>query len=452
MHIDGPGNGIRMSNLIARIVGVPAKVARHMRLLRTDPERFGRNLLQVTNPALYEERLVDIVNPSPMYVINEPRPSQGPVLNVLDSRWTVRGMTGGPNTVVNLVSRVAMTGIPVRLVSTVGGPTIGSEELHRHAASLVGRSDFAPIQTGSAADPENPLRVGPRDIFLATHWSTARQLSAVLPSLAIKKFFFMLQEFEPAFYPWSSNFALAIQTYGLDFIPIINQQFLADYLFSLPFGRLRDPEFRKSALVFEPAVDSSLFHPAPASPRNRPNRLLFYARPTNTRNMFGLGLQALKEASADPVFAGWEFLSLGSRDGVPDMALGGGRVLRRAPWLDYKGYADLLREGDLLLCPMLSPHTSYPVLEMAACGGIAVTNAFATKTAAALEAISPQIVPTEATIAGLRDGLVLAAGRIVSQARSEAPPIVNLPRAWGSTLTPIAARIGEICRDLANTA
>jgi hypothetical protein len=97
---------------------------------------------------------------------------------------------------------------------------------------------------------------------------------------------------------------------------------------------------------------------------------------------------------------------------VPALTLANGHVLRPAPWLDYAGYARLLGESDVLLCPMLSPHTSYPVLEMAACGGLVVTNSFASKTPAALSALSGHIIAGEPTIGAQEHSLVEAAERI----------------------------------------
>ena len=238
----------------------------------------------------------------------------------------------------------------MRLVSTVQRASIDAAWLHQHAGALTGLQGLPAITVDSAADPLRPLMVGPHDVFLATHWTTAQQLKEVCPRLAVQQFFYMLQEFEPGFYPWSSNFALALETFGMDFWPIINEAILADYLLAQPFGRLADRTTRDRAVIFEPAVEAALFYPPAPQTEARPKRLLFYARPTNTRNMFGLGLLALRDIAADPAFGGWEFLSIGSRGSVPDIDLGHGHGLRQAPWMDYRGYAEVLRNADLLLC------------------------------------------------------------------------------------------------------
>ena len=435
-----------MLERLKRLGRIPTKIISNAKLLRRDPERFGRNLMQVTNPALFEQRLLDVHNAVPMHVHYLAEATGPPTLNVLDAAWTVLGMTGGPNTVINLACRIAQQGVSVRLVSTMEAPTIDPRWFRSHAKSLLGDGDVPDIPIVSAAQADQPLRIGPQEVFLATHWTTAQQLKAVLPRLPIRQFFYMLQEFEPGFYAWSSNFALAVETYGLDFWPIVNEAILADYLLAQPLGRLNDPVTRQRAVVFEPAVDSALFYPASPDASRRPRRLLFYARPTNMRNMFGLALKALRQAVADPVYAGWDFVSIGSRGSVPDLPLGHGHVMRPAPWMDYAGYGDLLRKADILLCPMLSPHTSYPVLEMAASGGLSVTNTFATKTAESLNALSRNILAVEPTIAGFADGMLEAARRV--NAGAHRPTTLNMPCDWGVSLDPVARRVAAIIREL----
>ena len=414
-------------------------MAGNLALLRRDPVELARNLLQFVNPALFEQRLIDVMHARPMHVAVDAGRAGPPRLNVLDSAWTQSGMTGGPNTVINLAARIARQGVAVRLVSTVQPNRIDPGWFARHVESLAGGD--AVLGLASACDPDHPLELGAGDGFLATHWTTAQQLKAVLPLLPIRRFFYMLQEFEPAFYPWSSNYARAVETFGMDFWPIVNEALLADFLFAQPVGRLSDPVIRERAVVFEPAVDGGLFYPPAVPDADRKRRLLFYARPTNTRNMFGLGLLALRLAAASPAFAGWEFLSIGSRGSVPQLALGGGAVLRPAPWMDYAGYGELLRQADILLCPMLSPHTSYPVLEMAACGGLSVTNCFETKTKATLAALSDNIIATPATVEGLADGLIEAAGAGRPRTAS-----LRMERDWSATLDPAAGRVAGVFR------
>lgn len=435
-----------MARKLPPLEALPRKVRDHLGLLRRDPERFGRNLLQITNPTLFEERLVDVLDAVPMHVEVDGTDSGTPRLNVLNSALTKSGMTGGPNTIINLALRIARLGVPVRLVTTVSTSSLDPVWFRQHAAQLIGDANLPDVPIVTAADPDRPLKVSPRDIFLATHWTTAQQLKAALPRMRTRRFFYMLQEFEPAFYAWSSNYALALETYGLDFWPIFNESLLADYMLGQNIGRFADPALRKRAIVFEPAVEERLFHPPAVTRSARPNRLLFYARPTNTRNLFGLGLMALRQAVAHPAFSGWEFIAIGARGSVPPLSLSNGCTLQPGPWMDYQTYAASLRDADVLLCPMLSPHTSYPVLEMAASGGLSVTNSFATKTAAALKRLSDNIIAADPTVESLAEALIAAAAQVnAGRARTVS---LNMPRDWAVSLDPAAEKVAVLFREL----
>ncbi len=433
------------------------KVRNHLRLLRDDPEKFASNLLQFTNPARFREKLADVMVAAPLCVRVDPALAEAPALNVLQPILSPASMTGGPNTVVNVAFWVAKHGIKVRLVTTRDAP--GSQAsggdsawFARHLASVTGDPVPPPsLSVVSAADEAAPLPIGPRDMFLATHWSTAQQVKAQLPLMDVKRFFYLIQDFDPGLYAWSSNYALALETYDLDHIGVINQHQLYDYLIAQRAGRYADPDFARGSLVFEPAIDRAVFHP-PAEPRvGSKRRLLFYARPTNPRNMLGLGLNALRRAVADPAFqhAEWEFLAIGGRGGVPQIDLGHGRSLIPEAWIDYAGYGRLLREADILLSPMLSPHTSYPVLEMVASGGIVVTNSFATKTPEKLAALSANIIAAPPTEAGFSTALIEAAGRVSAGVDRHAR--LNLPADWHASLSGVAQRMAQIFRETVAT-
>jgi hypothetical protein len=91
--------------MMASLRSLPARLLGQVSLLRRDPERFGRNMLQFTNPALFEQRLIDVMNPRPMHVTVAP--GAKPHLNILNPALTPEGMTGGPNTIINLALRIA---------------------------------------------------------------------------------------------------------------------------------------------------------------------------------------------------------------------------------------------------------------------------------------------------------------------------------------------------------
>jgi glycosyltransferase involved in cell wall biosynthesis len=106
--------------------------------------------------------------------------------------------------------------------------------------------------------------------------------------------------------------------------------------------------------------------------------------------------------------------------------------------LDLEGYARQMRQSDVLLSLMLSPHPSYPPLEMAACGKPVVTTTYENKTAERLAAISPNIIGVPATIEAIADGLLRAMQR--SAPRIEQIP-VGFPKTWDESLSDIVPRL-----------
>ena len=382
-----------------------------------------------------------------MHVRIDPACANPPTLNILQPILSSVSMTGGPNTIVTMAFHVAREGVPVRIVTTRGATDSGW--FRRHLLAVTGAAEYPPsLSVAFAGDASAPLAIGVRDIFLATHWTTAQQIKPLLPKMDVQRFFYLIQDFEPGFHAWSSNYALALETYDLDFIPVINERFLFDFLCDQSIGRFTDPRFAERALVFEPAIDARVFHPGPRENHNSPRTLLVYARPTNPRNLLGIGVAALRQAIADGTFGGepWNFLAIGARGSLPELDLGGGHTLRPAPWKDYDGYAQQLRDADILLCPMLSPHTSYPVLEMAACGGLAVTNTFGTKTVDRLTAISDRIVASKPTIEGFAEALTRTVHRLRAGAVGDDPP--NLPTDWDAALAPVTAEIVHRFREI----
>jgi beta-1,2-rhamnosyltransferase WsaF-like protein len=121
-------------------------------------------------------------------------------------------------------------------------------------------------------------------------------------------------------------------------------------------------------------------------------------------------------------------------------------MLRAEPWLDYAGYAAFLGDTDLLVSLMLSPHTSYPPLEMAASGGHVVTNTFGGKSAEALRVLGPTIHAAPAALEPLVGVLTEA---VAAVERADAPPAATaIPASWDVALrdvTPwLLATIAEL--------
>jgi glycosyltransferase involved in cell wall biosynthesis len=364
-----------------------------------------------------------------------------PHLNVLLPGLATGNMSGGPNTALSIAYKLAALGVPVRFISTDTGLHGDGTGFWRHMKTLtdLDRLDCATLV--DASDRGKMLEIGVNDIFMATAWWTAQMAKYAVRHTRHKRFVYLIQDYEPLLHAASTQSALAEETYGLDYIPVINSTLLADYFFTENVGRFSDPAFREQALVFEPAVDRTRFYPAPLKTLSRKRRrLLFYARPTKgLRNLFELGVAALQklisDGSLDP--AEWEFTGMG--EAFTPIPLGKGAALKAEPWRDLDGYAALMRESDVLLSLMLSPHPSYPPLEMAACGRPVVTSVYRNKTARRLRQMSAHIIGVEPTVEAIADGLLEA----VASDQSRIGGVLNLPATWSESLSSIVPGLYE---------
>ncbi len=385
----------------------------------------------------------------PLSVFVDPSLSSTPTLRILLPSLKVQHATGGPNTAYILGMLLANAGIPVHFVSTDLPLDDDLDGIKSHLHRLTGlQADILDVQFFNGSDRTKPLALGYNDVLLATAWWTAQTAKSATNILRCKRIYYLVQDYETLFYGANENFADAEASYSFDHVPIVNTSLLRDHLVSRGVGRYSNADFSRQAIVFEPAIDRSYFHPENRNTQS-PRRLLFYARPTVAkRNLFGLGVAVLCAAVEKGLFGdgGWEFIGMGEPfDPIP---LGRGYTLTPASWLGFEAYAEQMRGTDILLSSMLSPHPSYPPLEMAACGGLAVTTVFGSKTAARLVALSPNLIGAEPEIGDML--LALARARALSddRGRRQTAPQLGLPRSWSESLSPaVEALVTELHRD-----
>jgi beta-1,2-rhamnosyltransferase WsaF-like protein len=354
-----------------------------------------------------------------------------PHLNVLIPGLAMRCMSGGPNTALNLTYRMAAQGVPVRYIATGVPPDSDHGPLWQHILDLSGISQRLPhVEITTAHDRSQTFSIGPRDVFFATAWWTAQMVKYALPLVEPKQFIYLIQDYEPGLHEWSTYHSLALETYALNYRPIVNHPFLLDYLRSHNVARFADPAFVDNCVVLDPAVDRSFFYYE--SHRNKPlRRLLLYARPSSaSRNMFQLAVAALQTACREGAFEDepWEFVGMG--DPFDPIPLDGKHTLVPTAWKNLDEYAQQMRQSDILLSLMLSPHPSYPPLEMAACGGLVVTNSYDCKTADRLAQISENIIAADCTVESLAAALRDAGQRVGDHEARERFSKLSLPSNW----------------------
>jgi hypothetical protein len=239
-----------------------------------------------------------------------------------------------------------------------------------HANQIVGFGDRA----------EKTIPVRKNDCFMATAWWTAFNARKIVQwqhetyGRPIQKMIYFIQDFEPGFYPWSSRFALAESTYRNDHpqAAVFNSSLL--HRFFRENGYVFDDEF-----VFEPVLNQNL---KKGLAQNRPvvkkKQILVYGRPSVARNAFSLIIEALKNwVWTRQDIHDWTVISAGEKH--PDVDLGNQMTLTSVGKLSLDGYTQILKESGVGISLMISPHPSYPPMEMAMFGMGVISNIHAGK-------------------------------------------------------------------------
>lgn len=197
------------------------------------------------------------------------------------------------------------------------------------------------------------------DISFCTIWVSAYIL---LRYNKTKRKYYFIQDYEPMFYEAGSTYALAEATYRFGFRGVVNTP-----------GLLAAVNQRNGleGISFIPTVNRELYYPD-ASRRTKKVRIFLYTRPLAPRNAFSLGLLTIKHlidaygSKIEIVTAGaeWDEAEYGLKGQITNLGL-----LKTLPEV-----ADTYRSCDIGFSFMLTPHTSYQMLEYTASGMATVMN------------------------------------------------------------------------------
>jgi O-antigen biosynthesis protein len=191
------------------------------------------------------------------------------------------------------------------------------------------------------------------DVGIATLWVTA---FALAHSPNMRRKFYLIQDYEPMFYPASTLYALAEETYKLGLYGLCNTDNLR---------QIYADDYGGKGMSFAPAVDPNVFHARWRHQRTpgSPVTVFVYARPGHWRNcweMASLALEELKRRLGDRVrivTAGAWATGEGADNDIKTLGL-----------LDYRATGELYRNSDVGLALTVSKHPSYLPLELMACG------------------------------------------------------------------------------------
>ena len=226
------------------------------------------------------------------------------------------------------------------------------------------RRMLANVQYGNITFSQN-------DVFITTAWWTTSKARQLLENTQLSnvRIYYVVQDFEPLFYAASDLYAAALETYKQADHLVVNSANLANYI-----SDTLDLDLNQN-FVFEPQyIKQNLPIREVRKSRIGPIKILIYGRPSVQRNLFLTLVKGIESALERLPDLSCEILSVGEVH--HEITLKTGHVIKSLGKLSLPKYKELLSKADLGISLMLSPHPSYPPLEMASAGMQVITNDF----------------------------------------------------------------------------
>lgn len=307
-------------------------------------------------------------------------------VNILVPSLDIQHVFGGIATALSVFEKIgSYCGIMQRIIVTDG--CVNQDTMvqlpHKYKVVECDRDAMANYQIVPFADRcGRTLPVAKNDYFLATAWWTAFTVENIIQwqsreyHCKMRPLIYLVQDYEPGFYPWSSRYLMADSTYRME-IPvfaIMNSKILFEYF------RKNEYQFYR-AMYFSPELNASLKDYLEKNYQRRKPRkkqVLIYGRPSVERNAFPLIVAALKRwVIMQDDIEEWSVIGAGEDFSMID--LGRGKQLQSIGKVSLEEYARIMLETKVGISLMVSPHPSYPPLEMAAFGVRVITNTYGNK-------------------------------------------------------------------------
>jgi len=308
---------------------------------------------------------------------------QGIRLNILVPSVQTEHVFGGITTALKFFEQLADENDVKRRIISLNAPVYTADLKRLPGYQIVKPADDteAMRQILSTNDFENnTIPVWRNDFFISTIWWSEYILEEIITWQTEayrqnpKKHLYFIQDFEPYFYPWSSRYLMALSTYEKNYptIAVFNSRQLRDY-FHLNGLSFTD-EFH-----FEPILNNQLAaYLDTGAFYQKKKQILIYGRPNTPRNAIELIIEALRLWVAQvPDSTDWTVLSVGEKH--QDVQFSNACTLHSLGKLPLEEYAKLMMESYAGISLMVSPHPSYPPLEMSTFGVKTITNRFANK-------------------------------------------------------------------------
>ena len=302
-------------------------------------------------------------------------PGDKPRLNVVTDSLERDSLLGGVATALIVASKFANeNNMDLRIITrnTPPNPQAFFNILKINGIAAPEKVDFYSDYTrDSKGEMTFKLELSENDIFFATSWWSAE---AIKKTSLRKRFFYIIQEVETYFYPYGDDHYLCSQIMedsNIDYI--VNSHYLWDYF------KTNNKNICNNGIYFEPAFSENLYSMGTMNEKQGKRKIFFYSRPNNPRNLFNYGLLIFNEAIKRNILDTnkWEICMLGQD--IPHLAFCNGYEPKGMGRLGWHEYAEFLKDVDLTISLMYTPHPSYPPFDAACSGSVVLTNAHENK-------------------------------------------------------------------------
>lgn len=303
-----------------------------------------------------------------------------PRINLMITSLLKKDVYAGIKTALDVFLKFQRYDVDLRIL--VMGFAINEKELYSipNFSVVANNDDVVNYSIIDVSKNNSEFVIRENDYFMGTMWYTIYNANRFLDEQ--KKLFgkrtsliYLIQDYEPGFYAWSTQYLLAESTYNIEEqIVVFNSRYLKEYFDSNNY------KFRKS-YYFDPILNeklSSFLQSKLTDLPQRKNKIIFYGRPSRNRNAFELICMALRRwAEIDSNYENWEVYAAG--ENIGNIQLSKNLFVKSLGKMSIDEYAKVMLESKIGISLMASPHPSYPPLEMATFGMKVITNSFETK-------------------------------------------------------------------------
>ncbi|GHA73845.1 hypothetical protein GCM10009007_13740 [Formosimonas limnophila] len=356
-------------------------------------------------------------------------------VNVLVPGFAIESISAGFFGVFNVAKFAAKCGFKVRLV--LFDNFYYDEQVFKKSLNNFPSFStlFEEVEVEYIGARNEPLVVSPFDGVIATVWYSAYFAEKIQKLVNPKPFLYLIQDYETAFYPFSSLNAFSDQTYKMNFNALVSTEPLLHYM--LQFKGFSEG---RKFVSFNNACSSILpdWESFKKAKETNKKRFVFYSRPAVNRNMFELAALSIIHAFEEGVFGDgseWEFFGMGLGD--VEIKLNSNISITQLPRMSLKEYEENMYTFDLCLSLMASPHPSIVPFDLSSAGALVVTNAFETKNSGYFKEISDNIYVAQPTVNDIVNSLRVAAENVDKiEERYERAQKVKYPNNWGDVWKP----------------